>query len=235
MAAATTASSARTNFRAGSKKLWALIVAAVVAVALIVGVVVWTVPVFKVSQFEITGNTHVDAAQVQEATGIAPGSNLLRTDARGAAAGVATLPWVSSATVSRQFPDTVVVEVKERDVVAWVNAGDGPHLIDSQGEEFFIDNPPETAVEVVGNAEPGSPEMESAVHIISALPAELRSQVQFLDAKGPNSFIFRLKDERTVNWGASEDNANKALAFESVLKMDGQHWDITNPELVSRR
>ena len=46
---------------------------------------------------------------------------------------------------------------------------------------------------------------------------------------------FHLKDERTVFWGASEDNANKALAFETILKMEGQNWNISNPELVTSK
>ncbi len=45
-----------------------------------------------------------------------------------------------------------------------------------------------------------------------------------------------MKDGRTVTWGANNgdaDNANKARAFASVLKMDGQNWNISNPELVT--
>lgn len=218
-----------------TKKFWALIAAAAAALVVALGAAAWAFPFFKVSTFEINGNVNVDSAQVQEATGIAQGSNLLRTDARGAAAGVASLPWVSSATVTRQFPDTIVVEVKERDVVAFVDATDGPHLIDENGQEFFIDTPPESAVEVVGDAEPGTPEMASAVEIIASIPPQQRAPIAALAAEGPNSFIIRMEDGRTVNWGANEDNANKALALETVLKMDGKDWDITNPELVSRR
>ncbi len=33
----------------------------------------------------------------------------------------------------------------------------------------------------------------------------------------------------------SEDNANKALAFETVLKLEGQNWNISNPELVTSK
>ena len=56
-----------------------------------------------------------------------------------------------------------------------------------------------------------------------------------LEVKSAYSMTFRLKDDRSVFWGASEDNANKALAFETVLKMEGGQWNISNPELVTTK
>ena len=47
--------------------------------------------------------------------------------------------------------------------------------------------------------------------------------------------MLRLREGRTVVWGAAEDNANKALALESVLQMEGTEFNISNPELVTTR
>ena len=48
-----------------STKLIAGISAAVVVVALIIAVVVWTVPILKVRHFQVEGNHQLDAAQVE--------------------------------------------------------------------------------------------------------------------------------------------------------------------------
>ncbi|HCG2962747.1 TPA: FtsQ-type POTRA domain-containing protein [Corynebacterium striatum] len=215
-----------------SKKSITAIVAGILAVLVLAAAAVWLFPVFKVSSFEVQGNSHVDAAQVEESSGVAVGENLVRVDARAAASGVAQLPWVKSATVSRAFPSTLYIEVIEHEAVAF---REGNLLIDAEGKEFTTDTPPEGAVEITGSAEPGSQEIRDAVDVLAALPQNLRAQVKSLEVKDAYSMTFHLKDERTVFWGASEDNANKALAFETVLKMEGQNWNISNPELVTSK
>ncbi|ART20940.1 cell division protein FtsQ [Corynebacterium striatum] len=215
-----------------SKKSITAIVAGILAVLVLAAAAVWLFPVFKVSSFEVQGNSHVDAAQVEESSGVAVGENLVRVDARAAASGVAQLPWVKSATVSRSFPSTLDIELIEHEAVAF---REGNLLIDAEGKEFTTDTPPEGAVEITGSAEPGSQEIRDAVDVLAALPQNLRAQVKSLEVKNAYSMTFHLKDERTVFWGASEDNANKALAFETVLKMEGQNWNISNPELVTSK
>ncbi|OFT61959.1 cell division protein FtsQ [Corynebacterium sp. HMSC05D08] len=215
-----------------SKKSITAIVAGILAVLVLAAAAVWLFPVFKVSSFEIQGNSHVDAAQVEESSGVAVGENLVRVDARAAASGVAHLPWVKSATVSRAFPSTLDIEVIEHEAVAF---REGNLLIDAEGKEFTTDTPPEGAVEITGSAEPGSQDLRDAVDVLAALPQNLRAQVKSLEVKNAYSMTFHLQDERTVFWGASEDNANKALAFETVLKMEGQNWNISNPELVTSK
>ena len=49
------------------------------------------------------------------------------------------------------------------------------------------------------------------------------------------SATLHLTGGRTVVWGANDDNADKARAFSTVLQMDGTQWNITNPELVTKR
>lgn len=218
-----------------STKAIAAILGTLVALAVIAGAVVWLSPVFQVSQYSIRGAEHIEQSRVEEATGVRVGDNLVRVDARDAAAGVAKIPWVKSATVRRDFPSTLVVEVTEREAVAFRESADGPHLIDANGEEFIIDTPPEQAVKITGDVKADSPEMADAVEVASAVDADIRAQVDHLEVKGPYSFVFYLKDQRTVEWGANEDNANKALAFATVLGQEGKDWNISNPQLVSRR
>lgn len=218
-----------------SKKTGAIAVGAVFFVALVAAAVVWLFPIFKVTSFEVEGNEHVVAEDAEQASGVAAGSNLVRLNAREAAHGVASLPWVESATVSRAFPSTVHISVVEHEAVAYVEDGGHTVLVDDKGKEFVEDTPPKEAIQLTGRTESGSPEMQAAVDAVSALPAEVRTRVKTLEIEDTYSLTFVTEDEKTIFWGAAEDNANKAIAFEDVLQLEGESWNISNPSLVTRR
>lgn len=218
-----------------SKKTGAIAVGAVFLVALVAAAVVWLFPIFKVSSFEVEGNEHVVAEDAEQASGVAAGSNLVRLNAREAAQGVASLPWVESATVSRAFPSTVHISVVEHEAVAYVEDGGRTVLVDDKGKEFVEDTPPKEAIQLTGRTESGSPEMQAAVDAVSALPADVRKRVKTLDIEDTYSLTFVTDDDKTIFWGAAEDNANKAIAFEDVLQLEGESWNISNPSLVTRR
>lgn len=218
-----------------SKKTGAIAVGAVFLVALVAAAVVWLFPIFKVTSFEVEGNEHVAAEDAEQASGVAAGSNLVRLNAREAAHGVASLPWVESARVSRAFPSTVHISVVEHEAVAYVEDGGRTVLVDDKGKEFVEDTPPKEAIQLTGRTESGSPEMQAAVDAVSALPAEVRTRVKTLDIEDTYSLTFVTEDEKTIFWGAAEDNANKAIAFEDVLQLEGESWNISNPSLVTRR
>ena len=218
-----------------SKKTGALALGAVLLVVAVAAAAVWLFPILKVTSFEVVGNDHVAAEEVEQASGVVKGSNLARLDAREAAHGVASLPWVESATVSRAFPSTVHIELVEHEAVAYVRQGDRTILVDNHGKEFVEDEAPPEAVELTGHTDSGSPEMQGAVDAVAALPAPIREKVAALEIKDRYSLTFRTEDDKTIFWGASEDNANMAIAFEDVLKLEGESWNISNPSLVTRR
>lgn len=218
-----------------SKKTGALAVGVVLLVAVIAAAAVWLFPILTVKSFEVVGNDHVAAEDVEQASGVAKGSNLARLDAREAAQGVASLPWVESATVSRAFSSTVHIEITEHEAVAFVRNGGTTVLVDNHGKEFVEDEAPPEAVELTGSTDSGSPEMQAAVEAVAALPAPIREKVTTLEIADRYSLTFHTKDEKTIFWGASEDNKNKAIAFEDVLKLEGESWNISNPSLVTRR
>lgn len=218
-----------------SKKAGALAVGAVLIVAVIAAAAVWLFPILTVKSFEVVGNDHVAAEDVEQASGVSKGTNLARLDAREAAHGVAEIPWVESATVSRAFPSTVHIEIVEHEAVAFVRDGDSTVLVDNHGKEFVEAEAPPEAVEITGHTVSGSPEMQAAVDAVAALPAPIREKVSALEVTDRYSLTFRTKDNKTIFWGASEDNKNKAIAFEDVLKLEGESWNISNPSLVTRR
>lgn len=221
--------------QSGSRLPWRPIAITAVVLAIIASAsaaVLWFAPVLTVATISVDGTERLEPAQVAAASEISVGENLLHVDAGAAAAQIAELPWVASATVERAFPDTVRIEVRERDTLAVITAEDGPHLIDSHGEEFIIDVPPEGTVEITGT-DPGTEEQRAAVAILSAIEPELRSQFARIQVNSPYSFELHHHDGRVIVWGANDNNANKALALATVLTQPGQRWNISHPEIVT--
>lgn len=224
-----------------SKKTVLAVIAVLLAIVVAAGVVVWTTPVFKVSDIAVSGNKAVSHEDITKATGITPGDNLVRVDVEDAAGKVAELPWVSTATVSRSFPSTLRVNVGEHAPVAFFKDGDETRLIDANGEAFAVGKPPEGAVEITGetgnpkDSAVHTPEMEEAVSVIAALPDDLRSRVRTLEIEERYSLRFTLDDGRTVYWGADEDNADKARAMKAALQLEEQSFNVSNPELIGAK
>ena len=74
-----------------------------------------------------------------------------------------------------------------------------------------------------------------AVEVASSISDVARPRVRALKANGDYTYTLVLDDDRVVQWGAATDNANKALALETVLQLEGHEFNISNPELVTSR
>lgn len=208
-----------------------VVIACLVFVALVAAAMPFT-PMMPVRGIGVDGNVNLTDAQVQDETGIELDTPIGRVDVRGAAQRLASNPWVESVTVSRNWPNAVDVQITEHVPVAWVDEGGEPHLIDRQGNDFVVADPPPGAVQLDGVA---PEQMEDAVEVAASLSDRARPRVRALTADGPYSFVLVLDDERTVFWGSNDDNHNKAIALETVLQMEGTAFNISNPELVTAR
>ena len=99
---------------AGSGMAGKLIIMAALAAAVVFGVAIF----FKVGRIEVQGNAIYSDETVVEASGLELGDNLL-TVSRAAVGGSvkAALPYVDQVSVGRVLPDTVVISVKESELV----------------------------------------------------------------------------------------------------------------------
>lgn len=208
------------------------IVAGCVALVLAVVAALPFTPAMPVDDVNVEGAVNLPAEEATSLSGVETGTPMGRVDVRRAAQDVATNPWVDSVTVKRNWPNAVDVTVVEHTPVAWIDQGGEPHLINSEGKDFVVAQPPVGAVQLV---DIGEEQLPKAVEVASAITDVARPQVRELTRDGDHSFVLKLDGDRTVTWGASEDNRNKALALETVLQLDGKTFNISNPELVTSR
>ncbi|TXG91399.1 cell division protein FtsQ [Rhodococcus rhodnii] len=212
------------------------IAVAVLVVVLGLGAVVFFTPVLSVREIEVTGAATVPESDVRTALAVPDGQPLARVDTGAAAMRVAELRKVASARVQRVYPSTVRVTVEERTPMVFVQADDGPHLLDRDGVDFETAPPPPGVPELVAeNAGFGDPATEAALGALSGLPAPLRDQVTVVRASTISDVEFTLADERIVLWGADENAERKAAVTLALLTQPGGTFDVSSPDLPTVR
>ena len=73
------------------------------------------------------------------------------------------------------------------------------------------------------------------MEILSHVNDRIRAKLVAIDASSQHNYVLKFRDGRTVTWGANENNEAKAISLETVVKLRGKDWNITNPELVTKK
>jgi len=143
----------------------------------------------------VTGATGAEADMVREASGLATGTAMIELDLDAAEAAVTALPWVLTATVDREWPGSVSVEVVSRTPVAVMATGDGAWmLIDTDGvatQQVPVAPLDLPVIGMVATGDAGDTQTEALalLPLVAILPDDLRPWIETL----------RLRDD-----GASE-------------------------------
>jgi cell division protein FtsQ len=93
-------------------------------------------PRFAIKTVIVEGNARRAAHQVATRAGAELGQNIFAFDLQLARRGVEADDWVESAAVTRELPNTVRIEVSEREVRALAAVGGQLLLVDSKGNLF---------------------------------------------------------------------------------------------------
>lgn len=115
-----------------------LAVAAVTAVG--AGVVtgykfVTTSPRFAITAITINGEHHLTEDQIRAVLPVQVGHNVFAADLDKGARSLRALPWVASASIHRELPHSLVIDIEEHTAAAVVELG-GLYLVDDKGRPF---------------------------------------------------------------------------------------------------
>jgi len=146
-----------------------------------------------------------------------------------------TLPPVRSATVLRQWPSTLVIDVVERTAVAAVPTGERFRLIDDQGVVFrTVRARPDTLPRVrLDKPAPDDPTTQAALRVLAVLTPTLRGRLVTLIAESPTRLRLELTGDKTVVWGDSEESDKKARVATALLDRAGTVIDVSVPDVVT--
>lgn len=188
-------------------------------------------PFFEVEQVSVVGNDQVSVDQVLEAAEVPDGTALMSVPVHTIEQRIETLDAVSSASVTRDWPDAVRIEVRERRVVGYVALPDGVGLVGSDGTVYRGQSevprtlPALTGVSgavgatVTSGVEPSS----AAVFAVAAsLPRELQRAVAQVEAAAPREVRVVFDDGVVVTWGSAGSAAQK-VSVVSLLR-ERKEW-----------
>ena len=88
---------------------------------------------FKVEDIIVTGRVHADMEAIERAVAIPKNAPILALDVQQMKTSLEQVPWVHTAQVTRQLPNTVRIELSERQAVALWQYQKKLTLIDAQG------------------------------------------------------------------------------------------------------
>ena len=151
------------------------------------------------------------------------------------------LPWVEDARVSRQLPDTIVVDIVEREPHAVLARPDRLVLIDSSGHELE----PVSRADAKGMLQISGPgaqaQVEALATLLEAAPA-LRPQVSAAEWVGNRRWNLTFKTGQVLALPqGSEESAGALMSF---ARLDGVNrllggkvaaFDMRNPNRIYMR
>lgn len=135
---------------------------------------------FRVSDIEVTGNTHYTDEEIIRAIDIEQGDNLFFFDRFVAISRVfAKLPYIEEVTVVRKLPNKVTIEVVESTALAYIKLGD---------EKWTLDH----NCKVLGKAADG--ETDQLIQVDEIDPGTLLIGEQLTTADGDTAIVEQLAE-----------------------------------------
>jgi cell division protein FtsQ len=206
-----------------------------VLILAILGVGAWALlgsSLLVVRHEQVTGNGAIPAAEILAAAAIRHGTPLASVNTAAAARRVERIDQVLSATVSRAWPDTIVISVRERTPVLAV-AGRGQFaLIDPSGVTVRWSRRRPAGMPLLTAAPSqlrGSRDVLAAATVLRDLPGRLREMVASIAAPSPQEVTLRLRGGITVVWGAASQAQAKAGEVLTLLRTGARYYDVSDP------
>lgn len=183
---------------------------------------------FQVREIKISGCDTLDAAQIEEQSGIEYGQIIFFVDTDAAMVALATNPKVKPVSVKVVYPYSVEIEIVERTPVAYIDL-DGVRLaIDNEGVLLSVDMSPqgEALPQVFGFStarfEVGQPLGEDAYkrNVFSSLLAALTDSsldIVHIDISYAASIKLETQDGYTIELGDESELAAKLTLAQRMM------------------
>jgi cell division protein FtsQ len=200
----------------------------------------------------VTGTHLVSPEQVVAAADVPDGTSLIGVNTDQVARRVEAIRQVASATVAKDWPDRLVITVRERvPVMAVRMAGGGYDLVDPTGVivrwstsrpaglPLYLTSLPPAALR-------GDSSLGAAAAVLAELPSWLSRQVAEVSAAGPAAaaaaspgdpaqVTLYLLDRKTVLWGGTDRASEKDRELAILMRDPARYFDVSAPGTVVTR
>lgn len=208
-------------------------IAIVIAVILLVifgSIFIYRSDLFHVNNVQVNGSAHLTSQEITSIAAVSDDSTLLRLDSKGIKERLEDNAWVQNAAIHRVFPDTIVIDITEREPGAvvkindrsnWVISTDGAWLSAATTDDWenamkIIDVSPSMPAPISGAmcADGG---INNALDILNSISDDLRSRIVSISAESSIKTSLNLVDGVTVAFGDSSDIEVKEAVINSLL------------------
>jgi cell division protein FtsQ len=216
--------------RLGGWLIAALLVLLVVLCAWIIGFS----RVLGVGTVKVSGQHYLTASEIRSAAAIRPGTPLVRLDTATVRARVLRLPDVKGVTVVTHYPSTVTITVVERVAVGHRAMGGGDWLVDADGVAFR--QLTSTPKGIPSLTETGNSSLDDNLAAVAgSLSRSVAKKVANITATSAESITLTMTDGRSVLWGGTDREKDKAALLPALLTQPGSYFDISDPDTVISR
>ncbi len=197
-------------------------------------------PVLSVRDVSVTGAgqsevARLSAEKVRAMVDVPADTPLARVDVDEVAVAVEKLPAVESATVGRDWPYGLSVEVVERRPVAATQQRGVWRAVDAGGVVFGVYRqlPPRlpTVSAKAADATERDAALAEATAVLTALEPAIAARLAAVAVSSRDDVVLTLTSGEQVRWGNAEDSARKAEVLTVLLRVPAAVYDVSVPEL----
>jgi len=236
------------------KVFLALILAAVAAMALVVASLAGATALaaermaaavgdagFEVRKVEVRGVERMNEIQVYERVLGVRDRAMPQVSLSELRASLMQLPYVSDARVSRQLPDTIVVDIVEREPHAVLRTADGLALIDESGHVLQPVSAGDAKERLVISGKEAETQVQALASLLEAVP-QLQEQVTEAEWVGKRRWNLTFVTGQVLSLPQGEERSRAALM--SFARLDGANqllggrvaaFDMRNPDRIYLR
>ena len=202
------------------------IVALVLLIPIVVATAAWAVtytPVFDAKHIRVEGAVSLRPDDVRGLAGIAPSTNVFHLQPDEVTARLLADPWIASATVAKDLPNTVVLTVVERHPVGVIDATGQPSVLASDGTILPASTATAATTETLPSVDaalgmPDETQRAAAAALLGALDPVVAHRVTDLTVGQDLSETLTLRDGVSIDAGMPGEEAAKATALRAVLR-----------------
>jgi cell division protein FtsQ len=177
------------------------------------------------------------------AADIAQGTPLARVNTSQVAEFVQReVPAVSSVTVQRRWPHSIVIKATPRTVAANVTVDGLVRWADQTGFVFgAVNQPRKAAPSIIVRPRFGTDTsarqraIAEALVVARALPAPVKEKLARIEFRSQDDIVIATTSGRTIRWGSADDSDRKAVVLAALLGRKAKVYDVRTPDLPTTK
>jgi cell division protein FtsQ len=203
------------------RKVGAIVFVAVVVLGA-VGVTLTRSPFFAARTIDVRGASHVARSEVLGIAAVTHDTNVFTLDAGAAERRLERDPWIADATVTKELPSTLVIDIHERIAVAVAESDGVLRLVADDGALLDAARPRDAVgiPSIVTDAEGVEPSPEAvggAARAIAAMAPTLRRRIDAVSILPDGQLRVDLSSGASAAYGEITELQEKAMALRALL------------------